>query len=666
MVSWPRHVRPGESFLITIDLRLSDPTLQWPYEDEELWVGCMVDGRPVCTVRAPGDAGVILHRFGGTYGPAQFVAKVSDEYTNSTDAALWLTLTTAGGVPFYTGELPLGNSETSSDSPNRVAASAINSREADIDGSSELSLLALRLSSERRDAIKRGLTEHVPPNWNRQILIGSPAGEVGVFMQASALLSDFITVGKTRRTHLIASIRDRYSLELALLARRLIRISAAPPNPRNHDAQILLGILANYAFEPLKDLLEVELRTSPLGFRAWRNITEIIALSEIKDSPALKTWIRRLINDSEELRKDSLYAACGFDLELAISIPTSWSPPEDDWVGAALRARARNFEASIRERGTAAAGMWQRALAEDRPDLRQTEDYLRQLITEFRDPSSRPDAAAGLRWLAATLEHVIDSRVPVCSTWPDIDEPWFAHVQDAVAEFDNYEIPASLLGNVKNLFRHVILQNAGVYRYEAIELIVARGWNEPVAKALRFLLRTEQNETWLRVRALFALGLLQRRNVSVETDLVDACQHAYNNLRLEDQHPVRSHVSEMHAALFAVGDCFGVTGAEERARDARERLRPILTELATAEGDRAQILRRPARAAAYLLTVTAQPSSAARKDLSQDLLEQLSHHPDPVTARLSRWALSFRFAPDGTIRPFLAVAQQGDENYDTK
>jgi hypothetical protein len=91
----------------------------------------------------------------------------------------------------------------------------------------------------------------------------------------------------------------------------------------------------------------------------------------------------------------------------------------------------------------------------------------------------------------------------------------------------------------------------------------------------------------------------------------------------------------------------------------RERLRPILTKLADAKGDRAMILRRPARAAAYLLTVTAQPAHVGRTDLSQELLERLRNHPDPVTAKLSRWALSFRFAPGGTIRPLLAAAEDG-------
>jgi hypothetical protein len=126
----------------------------------------------------------------------------------------------------------------------------------------------------------------------------------------------------------------------------------------------------------------------------------------------------------------------------------------------------------------------------------------------------------------------------------------------------------------------------------------------------------------------------------------------------------RAHLTEMHASLFAVGDCFGVAGAGDQARKVRERLRPILTDLATAEGDRATRLRRPARAAAYLLTVTAQPAADGRKDLSKELLEKMSHYPDAPTAGLSRWALSFRFAPDGEIRPFLAAAEFAQHDAD--
>ena len=464
---------------------------------------------------------------------------------------------------------------------------------------------------------------------------------------------------------IVTGIRDRYGKDMELLVQRLILISVAPPTPRNYDAQILLGMLASYAFEPMRDQLESQLRYSPMSFRIWRTITKLVKLGEDdKQAKALMPWVRRIIGDAEELRTRSLYAGRSLDLELAITVPASWSPPDSDWVGDALRARAQDNEATIRERGTAAMGLWQRALAEGHRDaMAKTEEELRGLIKMFRDPDARPDAAAGLRWLASTLEHAIDNREAVCNTWPDVRETWFRHVQDAAEDLDNAGIPAHLLTGTKTLFRQMILQNAGVYRRQAIETVVTSGWNAPVARALGTLLKNEKNEAWLRVRAEFALGYLQRPDMWTETALTRSCEQAYKNLKLNeiphDDRPPRAHVTEMHASLFAVGDCFGVPGAEARARSAREKLQPILEDLAGMTGDRALILRRPARAAAYLLTVTAQPRTGDTIDLSQELLEQFSRHPDPVTARLSRWALSFRFAPDGAVRPFLAAAEHG-------
>ena len=538
----------------------------------------------------------------------------------------------------------------------------------DLDGTGSLSSLALRLSPEQRDRIRRNnLAAHVPSSWTRKILADPPADEVGVLMQASALLSEFMAAERMNAPE-IGGIRDRYKTEMELLVRRLILVSVAPPTSRNYDAQILLGMLASYAFEPMRELLESQLRYSPMSFRVWRAITKLVGLREgDQQAKALRVWVRRLLRDAEELRIHSLYAGRSLDLELAITVPAAWSPPEDDWAGEALRVRARDSEATIRERGTAAMGLWQRALAGGGPYLAQTEKDLRELITEFRDPEARPDAAAGLRWVAATLEHLIDNQVAVCNTWPDVDEPWFRHVHQAASELDNYGIPDHLVTGTKNLFLHMILQNAGVHRREAIETIVTSGWNEPVARALGFLLKTERTEAWLRVRAEFGLGFLQKHDPLVEASLTRSCEHAYQNLKLaaiaDDARPPRSHVTEMHASLFAVGDCFGVAGAEARARSARDRLRPILEDLASmTEDPRATILRRPARAAAYLLTVTAQPRVNGHKDLSEELLEKLSRHADPVTARLSRWALSFRFAPDGQVRPFLAAAEYAEHD----
>ena len=529
----------------------------------------------------------------------------------------------------------------------------------DLEYTGGLCSLALRLSWGRHDKNTGRMIAHVPPSWTRRIPKESSPGELGVLIQASALLSALQAADRVDPVgRSVAEVRQRYSEELPLLVRRLILIAAGPPTQRNVDAQVMLGSLASYVFDFMGQRLEYELRFLPLGFRMWPAITRLVKLSpaEGEYTDSLRSWVRHLIRDSGELRKTSLYAGRSLDLELATSIPTEWSPPEDDWVGAALLSRARDKEATLRERGTAAMGLWQRAIQEQRPDLEKTEANLRKLITEFRASDARPDVASGLRWVAATLAKNIDENLSVCNEWPAVDEPWFHHVEDAANELDTSGIPPHLRTGTKNLFRHLLLQNAGVYRQRAIETLVTSGWNEPIAKALGRLLKNEE-ESWLRIRAVFALGFLQRPDYSVEADLTSACMHAYANLEAAPGKPARAHITEMHASLFAAGDCFGAAGAEERARSARDSLRDILTSLATAEREQALILRRAARAAAYFLTVSAQPAPTGKKDFSQELLERLAEHPDPVTSRLSRWGLSFRFAEDGTVRPLPAAVE---------
>jgi hypothetical protein len=209
---------------------------------------------------------------------------------------------------------------------------------------------------------------------------------------------------------------------------------------------------------------------------------------------------------------------------------------------------------------------------------------------------------------------------------------------------------------------HMILQNASIYRRHAIETVAASGWDEPVIRALSHLLRAEQTEEWLRVRVEFALGSMQRPDMQVDGILTDACLDAYWNLKhgeLSRYGAPRSYVTDMHSSLFAVGDCFGAAGAEVKARKTREKLRPVLEDLANLEEPQSLGLRRAIRAAAYVLVVTAQPRIEGEKDLSQDLLESLSGHRDVVTADLAKWALSFRFASDGTVKPLLTIFNGG-------
>ncbi|MEV2248775.1 caspase family protein [Streptomyces sp. NPDC049970] len=73
-VTWPRTVVPGEPFLVSVDLALVEPAdRMWPFDDEEIEFTCVLDGSRHFRVEAVHDASVVMHRFGGTYGPAQFV-----------------------------------------------------------------------------------------------------------------------------------------------------------------------------------------------------------------------------------------------------------------------------------------------------------------------------------------------------------------------------------------------------------------------------------------------------------------------------------------------------------------------------------------------------------------------------------------------------------------
>jgi hypothetical protein len=157
----------------------------------------------------------------------------------------------------------------------------------DAEGTGGLSSLAMRLSAERGSRHSSSLTAHIPPGWARGVLRESPGGETGVLIQASALLSALMAADKMETAgHRVTSPRDRYAEEMEPLVRRLTLVSVAPPTSHNYDAQIMLGSLASYAFEPMREHLENELRYSPMGFRVWRAITKLVKLNAEAGTPS--------------------------------------------------------------------------------------------------------------------------------------------------------------------------------------------------------------------------------------------------------------------------------------------------------------------------------------------------------------------------------------------
>jgi hypothetical protein len=103
VVSWPREAEIGRSYLVTIDLRCPQRSEEWAYEEEELRFGFSLDGAPHFTCEALSDPSVVLHRFGGTYGPARFVVATGPAVG---PGSLWLTISNRWGFPVRTVKLP--------------------------------------------------------------------------------------------------------------------------------------------------------------------------------------------------------------------------------------------------------------------------------------------------------------------------------------------------------------------------------------------------------------------------------------------------------------------------------------------------------------------------------------------------------------------------------
>ncbi|MFE9994107.1 FxSxx-COOH system tetratricopeptide repeat protein [Streptomyces avermitilis] len=104
VVAWPRLAETECEYLVSVDLRgpLPEGISTWPYPDEEFTFTLTLDGSPYFVCTALDEPSVVLHRFGGTYGPAYF--RVSTAGATGS-AALWLTVSNQWGVPVRKAEL---------------------------------------------------------------------------------------------------------------------------------------------------------------------------------------------------------------------------------------------------------------------------------------------------------------------------------------------------------------------------------------------------------------------------------------------------------------------------------------------------------------------------------------------------------------------------------
>lgn len=506
---------------------------------------------------------------------------------------------------------------------------------------------------------RESIAASIPSSWSRDVLNAPAEDELQVLIQASTLLTSFVMAHRAGQPS--STVRNRYEREIGEVTDRLILIAGAPPGTRNIEAQILLGGLAGYAFEIVMERLTYSLEHTPLGFRVWRALTKVLMVSQTRRDAGftsqLNPKLKTLLGKAQRLRQESIYPGRSLDLELAIAVPLGGLG--QGFITDLLLTRANDADATLRERGTAAMGIWQRAVSQGQQPPTAIVNQLQDLVGHFRQsPCPRPDVASGLRWVATTLEHVLTKKVAVCNDWPRVEEPWFDAVADASAALDEQGIPPSILPATKQLFLHSLLQNAGVERRIAIDTLAAGGWVKPVAWCLKELLQDERTEEWLRIRALFVLGFIQLPNdPNVRRALVEALQAAFRRATQASGKPARAQISELHTALFAIGDCFGVRGFEPITGQVRDEIQSTLIELVERGLTREAEWFPVARALTYVLTFTAQArNDPGTPDLSERLLSHLRDHPDEVTGRFSSWTLQFRFGPHGEVLPLLRAA----------
>ena len=118
-VSWPRAMAAGRPHLVEVDLSAVPSGGEWPFPQEEFAFTCVLDGGGQFDLWAVHDASVVVHRFGGSYGPAHFVVIPHDK---AGDGSLWLTILNPWGISVSTHELEVTVSAADGEPPQEPVA----------------------------------------------------------------------------------------------------------------------------------------------------------------------------------------------------------------------------------------------------------------------------------------------------------------------------------------------------------------------------------------------------------------------------------------------------------------------------------------------------------------------------------------------------------------
>jgi hypothetical protein len=492
------------------------------------------------------------------------------------------------------------------------------------------------------------VSAHVPSTWTPELLevpeLSAQDSGMAVFslLQGSALLAASQTAGDLLRS-------SEYRAAFDKVVNQLLLVGLSPPTARSVEALLMIGNLARYGFAQIDARLG-EALSEPLGFRVWRAFTTIVRLSRTEPpnelpTSLIKERVRLHLRKSMDFRSMSLYPARSLDLELAMAVPRSWSLPPDDWAGRVLESRADRHDVTVRERAMAATSLWERAVGQTEQPI--VAEKLTAIIDDFEQDET--EVREGLRWAAATLRQSIAFEEPVCNNWPSVSGLLNDQVKLVTEATAQLSLPAGLDENASPrkkeelraatqfLIQHAVLQNSGTYARRAVDTLRVAGWGAPAAEVLGRI--AADPDTGLRARSLFAIGYMMDRAPVVHRVLLEACEQSWGRLRdIGDGEPSHDLVSEAHAALFAIGDCFGAVDAVEEATRIREDMKTIVDEIVSKCTE--PPLYPVARAACYMIAFTGTLADGH----STTLLRGLSEHKDKVTRALSRWALNHRIS----------------------
>ena len=78
IISYPKTAISGKSYVMSIDLSTTSTGENWPFDEEEYLIYCSVESRAFFSVKNLGEPVIVLHRFGGTYGPVTFLLTTNE------------------------------------------------------------------------------------------------------------------------------------------------------------------------------------------------------------------------------------------------------------------------------------------------------------------------------------------------------------------------------------------------------------------------------------------------------------------------------------------------------------------------------------------------------------------------------------------------------------